>query len=156
LAEEFTLVSLQPLFLSLARRPLTPRFPFLAPRPAVKWDKYGINVWFFPRDDIPADITANQPTPSSWGQPVANFPSTSCDPYKYFYDNFNIFDTTLCGDWAGGVWNYADSGQKESQSCAAKTGYASCADYVKNNGDKFKDAYWEVKSVKYFNSTTEL
>lgn len=123
---------------------------------AMVWDKAGINVYWFPRSSIPADITADQPVPSTWGEPMANFPSASCDPYKYFYDNFNIFDTTLCGDWAGGVWNYADSGAGQSQSCASSTGYSSCAAYVLAEGSKFTEAYWEIKSVKYFNSTTEL
>jgi hypothetical protein len=120
----------------------------------VKWDKHGIMVWWFPRNKIPGDITAEQPMPDQWGTPMANFPSAQCDPYKYFYDNINIFTSTLCGDWAGGVWNYADAG--ETQSCAAKTGYSSCEDYVRNEGASFANAYWEVAYVKYFNSTTEL
>lgn len=88
---------------------------------------------------------------------MANFPSDNCSPYQYFYDNINIFDTTLCGDWAGadGVWNYAGyAGQ--SQSCAAITGYSTCSDYVQNVGSAFADAYWEVSYVKYFNSTTQV
>lgn len=121
---------------------------------ALKWDKYGIDIWTFSRADIPQDIIDEQPNPALWGAPVGNFPSTHCDPYKYFYDNFNIFTNTLCGDWAGGAWAYANAG--ETESCAAKTGYASCEDYVRNNGDAFRDAYWEVSYVKYFNSTTEL
>jgi hypothetical protein len=128
--------------------------PFAA-LPTVKWDKTGINVWWFPRSTIPADITADQPMPDTWGTPMANFPSTSCDPYKYFYDHFNIFDTTFCGDWAGadGIWNYAGYAGQD-QSCAAQTGYSSCADYVLNNGNAFHEAYWDIAYVKYFNSTT--
>ena len=124
---------------------------------ALKWDKTGITAWFFPRSSIPADITADAPEPANWGTPMANFPSDSCNPYEFFYDHFNIFDTTFCGDWAGAdaVWNYAGyAGQTES--CAAITGYSSCSDYVLNSGSSFTDAYWEVQYVKYFNSTTEL
>lgn len=56
----------------------------------VRWDKAGIAVWFFQRSDIPSDITNNSPDPSTWGTPVANFSSVSCNPYEFFYDHFNI------------------------------------------------------------------
>lgn len=124
---------------------------------AMRWDKAGIAVWFFQRSDIPSDITNNSPDPSTWGTPVANFSSVSCSPYEFFYDHFNIFDTTLCGDWAGadGVWNYAGYAGQD-QSCAAITGYSTCSDYVLNKGSAFTEAFWEVAYVKYFNSTTEV
>jgi hypothetical protein len=139
----------------------------------VVWQKTGIAAYWFPRSKIPQDITNDQPDPSTWGTPVANFPSDNCDPYQYFYDHFNIFDTTFCGDWAGAdsVWNYAGyAGQDKS--CAAITGYSTCADYVYNMGSAFTEAYWEVSLVsgqngkgfeaddfqigyvKYYNSTT--
>lgn len=110
------------------------------------WQKSGITAWFHPRYNIPADITNGAPNPDSWGTPVAHFPSTSCSPYEFFYDHFNIFDTTLCGDWAGAdsVWHQSGYAGQE-QSCAAITGYSSCIDYVRNNGAAFKNAYWEIK-----------
>lgn len=67
----------------------------------MKWDTTGISVFFFPRDAIPADVAQDTPVPSTWGLPMANFPSTTCDPFTFFKDNFAIFDTTFCGDWAG-------------------------------------------------------
>ncbi|OXC71023.1 hypothetical protein AYX13_00440 [Cryptococcus neoformans] len=124
---------------------------------ALRWDKSGIAAWFFQRDGIPSDITNNSPDPSTWGTPVAYFASDNCNPYEFFYDHFNIFDTTFCGDWAGAdaVWNYAGYAGQE-QSCAAITGYSTCADYVLNKGSAFTEAFWEVASVKYYNSTTEV
>lgn len=113
---------------------------------AMKWDASGIQVYFFPREAIPADITANEPMPETWGRPMGDFPADNCNPYTFFKDNFAIFDTTFCGDWAGNVWNFAGyAGQDVS--CAAKTGYATCSDYVLNNGDAFSEAYWQVACV---------
>ncbi|KAL1407084.1 hypothetical protein Q8F55_006497 [Vanrija albida] len=114
---------------------------------ALAWAKSGIKIWFFTRSAIPQDITSGSPNPDNWGTPVGNFPSDNCNPYQFFYDHFNIFDTTLCGDWAGAdsVW---------SQSCAASTGFASCSDYVLNSGSAFEQAYWAINSVTYYNSTT--
>lgn len=56
----------------------------------------------FPREAIPDDIKADQPTPEKWGRPMGHFPSTSCNPYQFFKDNFAILNLTFCGDWAAG------------------------------------------------------
>jgi len=116
---------------------------------AMQWDTSGISVFFFPRGSIPADITAEAPQPSTWGLAMARWPAIACDPFKFFYDHVAIFDTTLCGDWAGGVWSSAGVPGQE-QSCAARTGYASCEDFVRNNGQAFQEAYWEIVSYKRY------
>lgn len=140
---QFVEVFVQRLDTNLADVASTSNSPFHAF--TVEWALSGINVYFFTRNSIPADITNGSPNPAGWGTPIANFPSTNCNPYQYFYDHFNIFDTTFCGDWAGAssVWDWAGyAGQ--SQSCASMTGYSTCADYVLNNGAAFSQAYWEV------------
>lgn len=53
--------------------------------------------------------------------------------------------STLCGDWAGNAWG----------ECAASTGYASCPDYVANNGGAFADACTSC-SVLYATNLTYL
>jgi len=121
---------------------------------AMQWDTSGISIFFFPRSSIPADIQAQAPQPSTWGLAMSRWPAIGCDPFKFFYDHVTIFDTTLCGDWAGGVW--ASSGiPGQEQSCAARTGYATCQDFVQNSGSAFQEAYWEVISYKRYqlNST---
>ncbi|KAJ7596767.1 glycoside hydrolase family 16 protein [Mycena floridula] len=116
---------------------------------AMKWDTSGIAVFFFPRGSVPADITAENPLPGGWGKPMARYPAAGCDPFKFFFDNVVIFDTTLCGDWAGGVWS--DSGiPGQEQSCAARTGFSTCEAFVAASGASFKEAYWEVSSVKIY------
>lgn len=42
---------------------------------AMQWTSKFIRVWFFPRNKMPADITAGNPDPSKWGSPTANFDS---------------------------------------------------------------------------------
>ncbi|KAI0047675.1 glycoside hydrolase family 16 protein [Auriscalpium vulgare] len=116
---------------------------------AMKWDSSGISVYFFQRDSIPSDITAGAPQPANWGQPLALWPSSSCNPYQFFQDHSAIFDTTLCGDWASGVWG-ASGIPGQEQSCAQRTGVATCEDFVRNNGAALTEAYWEVKSVQIY------
>ncbi|PVG01939.1 hypothetical protein CPB86DRAFT_870641 [Serendipita vermifera] len=65
-----------------------------------------------------------------------------CTLNQYFTDQFAIFDTTLCGDWAGAAW--------ESSGCAASTGFPDCGSFVSARGDAFREAYWKVNYVKYF------
>ena len=123
----------------------------------VQWDTSGISVFFFPRSSIPADISAGAPQPSNWGPAMARWPAISCDPFKFFYDHVAIFDTTLwyvlflfgrtgltrpcphSGDWAAGVWSSSGIPGQE-QSCAARTGYSTCQDFVQNDGNAFKEA----------------
>jgi len=119
---------------------------------AMLWDETGIAVFFFPRQSVPSDITSGNPNPPSWGLPNAKWPASSCNPFQFFRDHVAIFDTTLCGDWAGNDWG--DSGLPgQEQSCAQRTGQSSCETFVLNNGGSFTEAYWEVSYVKLFQSS---
>jgi len=116
---------------------------------AMKWDTTGIAIYFFARGSIPADISAEKPLPDSWGSAQARWPAASCDPFKFFNNHQLIFDTTLCGDWAGATWNSAGIPGQE-QSCAQRTGAATCEQFVRGNGASMKEAYWEVSSVQLY------
>ncbi|KAG5221354.1 glycoside hydrolase family protein [Salix suchowensis] len=65
----------------------------------------GVKVWFWSRleDDVPRNIRDADALidPSSFGMPSATFPKDSCDYDTHFNAHKMIFDTTLCGDWAG-------------------------------------------------------
>ncbi|KJZ79020.1 hypothetical protein HIM_01793 [Hirsutella minnesotensis 3608] len=111
---------------------------------ATEWTSDHIAVWFFPRSSIPRDITAGRPDPSSWGQPAARFNGgNGCNIDDNFANNQIVFNTAFCGDWAGqpSVWG-------SDKTCAAKA--ATCNDYVAANPDAFRDAYWEINSVKVY------
>jgi len=115
---------------------------------ALQWDETGIYTFFFPRGTTPGDITSGYPNPSGWGEPVGAWPASSCNPYEYFYNHVAIFDTTLCGDWAGPAWTSSVLGQ--SGTCAQITGYADCDSYVSAQGGAFASAYWEIASVTLY------
>ncbi|KAL9623995.1 MAG: hypothetical protein Q9160_001748 [Pyrenula sp. 1 TL-2023] len=109
---------------------------------ATEWTSDGISIYFFPRGSIPSDIAGGNPNPSSWGTPAANF--EGCDFDSHFRDLQIVFDTTLCGDWAGAVWG-------QDSTCTAKA--STCQDYVANHPGDFKDAYWSVNSLKVYSNT---
>jgi len=116
---------------------------------AMQWDTSGIAIYFFPSGTTPPDIDAGVPQPSTWGNALARWPATSCDPFKFFNTHSIIFDTTLCGDWASGVWSSSGIPGQE-QSCAQRTGFSTCQAFVEASGSSFDEAYWEVKSVKVY------
>ncbi|GAA6002175.1 glycoside hydrolase family 16 protein [Rhodotorula paludigena] len=97
-----------------------------------------IDQWFWSRPDVPENIKSGTPDEAGWGKPTASWPSSSCEISKCFADQTMIFDTTLCGDWAGAVW------EGECLEVAA-----TCADAVKDPKN-FVDAVWEVASVKVY------
>ncbi|KAF7308921.1 GH16 domain-containing protein [Mycena kentingensis (nom. inval.)] len=99
-------------------------------------DASGIKVWRFPRTDIPADITAQKPDPSTWGKPAALFSSSTCDIKEHFKDHVLTFDTTLCGDLAGNLF---------------PGGPAACEKEV-GNPDNFKLAKWMINYVAVYDS----
>ncbi len=105
----------------------------------MQWVNNGISIWFFPRNDIPSDISSDGPLPDQWGTPMAFWPGTDCDTSTFFNSHSLIFDTTFCGDWAGNVWSNAGAPGQE-QSCAARVGVSTCEEYVRNYGSAFQDA----------------
>ncbi|KAI0629340.1 glycoside hydrolase family 16 protein [Trametes polyzona] len=95
-----------------------------------------ISVWFFDRDAVPADITAQKPDPSTWGTPTALFPNTQCDISSHFLAQSLIFDITLCGDWAGPAY--------ESAGCPG-----TCASAIADKSN-FNVAKWKIASVSVY------
>ncbi|KAH8593234.1 concanavalin A-like lectin/glucanase domain-containing protein [Bisporella sp. PMI_857] len=109
---------------------------------AMEWTSAFIKVFFFPRSSIPTDITSGNPDPSTWKNPQAHFAGSGCDIDEHFKDHQMIFDTTFCGDWAGKEeeWAKGTCGQKAD----------TCVEYVSQNPQAFKEAYWQVNYVKVF------
>ncbi|KAI0732372.1 glycoside hydrolase family 16 protein [Fomitopsis betulina] len=103
---------------------------------AMKWDVSGIGVWSFYRAAVPQDVTNGQPTPSTWGEPVAYLMPDACDPITNFINHSIIFDITFCGDWAGN--DYATSG------CPG-----TCAQRIMDPSN-FNNASWRIRSLTVY------
>ncbi|KAL8656870.1 MAG: hypothetical protein Q9226_002480 [Calogaya cf. arnoldii] len=112
---------------------------------AMEWTSGSINIWFFPRNGIPSDISSPNPNPSSWGAATASFVGgDNCNIDQNFKNNNIVFDTTFCGDWAGGVWS-------QESTCSAQAG--TCQEYVQNHPEAFAAAYWTINSLKVYQDT---
>jgi hypothetical protein len=109
---------------------------------AMEWTSDHIAVWFFPRSNIPADITSGNPNVASWGSPTARFVGGSgCNISKYFKANNIVINTSLCGDWAGKVWS-------QDAECSALA--PTCQEYAAKNPKAFENAYWLINSIKVY------
>lgn len=112
---------------------------------ALEYRDAGIRVWFFPRDHIPTDIPADvsnttAPDPSTWPEPLADFPGTECEVGTFFRNQSIIANIDLCGDWAGATGVY--SGE---DGCPG-----ACSDFVATNATAFETAYWEWASWRVY------
>lgn len=106
---------------------------------AAYFDDDGIKIWFWERSDIPSSITNGSPDMSTFGNPKADFGSSTCDMDTYFDDEqMIIINTTLMGDWAGAT--FWENGCVGSLAATLAT------------GSNFDDAYWLINSVKLFSS----
>lgn len=101
------------------------------------WDSTGIAMWHFARDEIPSDITAGNPDPSTWPTPAALFSSAGCDIAANFYDHTLVLDTTICGDWAGAAY--------EGSGCPG-----TCQEAVAN-ATNFNVAKWKINYIAVYN-----
>ncbi|QRW05736.1 endo-1,3(4)-beta-glucanase [Ceratobasidium sp. AG-Ba] len=102
------------------------------------------SIWFWGRNDegVPPAVELGLPVicTKDFGEPIAYWEaSDTCDFSKMFGPHNIIINLTLCGDWAG------------QNSVFQKAGCpGTCVDYVNNNPATFKDAYWEINSLKVY------
>ncbi|KDQ07528.1 glycoside hydrolase family 16 protein [Botryobasidium botryosum FD-172 SS1] len=99
-----------------------------------------IIVWHWARNESPpADVRngTSAVNTAAWGTPVARFVNNQCDVKSKFGPHQIVINLTFCGDWAGAV--YGQSG------CPSN-----CVDYVDNNPSAFKNAYWDIASVRVY------
>ncbi|KAI0932227.1 hypothetical protein AcW1_000592 [Taiwanofungus camphoratus] len=107
---------------------------------AMRWDETGIAVWSFYRAAVPQDVVNGQPTPSTWGAPVAALDPSGCNPLTNFVNHSIIFDITFCGDWAGN--SYATSG------CPG-----TCTERLMDPGN-FVNASWKINTLVVYKKQT--
>lgn len=106
---------------------------------ATLWQESGIKMWFFGRDDIPADLASGKsPDTATWGTPGVVLESSTCNTASAFIEQTIIFSMPLCGTYAGDPEEFKRAG------CPGQ-----CADMIADAAN-WHDAYWEVSYVKIF------
>jgi len=107
---------------------------------AMEWTNGHIQVFYFARGDVPANLYSTNPDPTTWGTPVGYWSlGNDCAP-SHFNNHQIIFDTTFCGDWAGATF---------ASSCPQYAAQG-CDTFVQTNPSYFQDAYWLINSLKIY------
>ncbi|KAJ5179952.1 hypothetical protein N7492_003162 [Penicillium capsulatum] len=110
---------------------------------ALEWTEEHLKIWFFPRHSIPPSITSGHPDVNKFGTPMA-LVKEGCDVANVFKPQSFIFDTTFCGDWAGGVFGKSGCPMTDADS------FQSCHNFVAHHPEQFKETYWEINSLKIY------
>ncbi|KAI9728408.1 MAG: hypothetical protein M1828_003808 [Chrysothrix sp. TS-e1954] len=113
---------------------------------AMEWTTSSISIWYMPPSTgkIPSVLSNQAPNPEAlFGKPLARFAGAGCDYGKSFQEMNLIFNTALCGDWAGDAWTTAGT-------CAASTGKSSCAASVASAGAGLNDAFWIINALRIY------
>lgn len=111
---------------------------------ATEWSSHNISVWSWARDAVPSDVLGKTPNPRRWGPPSFYLSKATCNIDKVLMNQRLVLNINFCGDLAGNteIWKHGG--------CAAKTGFATCNDYVRSNPGAFKDAFFKVAGIKYY------
>ncbi|KAH0835850.1 glycoside hydrolase family 16 protein [Lanmaoa asiatica] len=127
-----------------------------------------ISIYFWERGSstVPSQVSSPGSTvdTSTWGEPVAYFPSTDCDFSTHFGPHNIIINLTFCGDWAGNSAVYAASGCPST--CTGerhkvdtifgrypethRDRLTNATDYVNANPMAFTGAYFEFNALNIY------
>lgn len=103
----------------------------------MQWTDNWISIWFWRRNNIPANVQNNTPDPATWGRPMAMFAGSGCSVDNHFANMKIVVNTDFCGPWGGSTF--------ASQGCGS-----SCISYVAGNPKAFANTFWHINSIKVF------
>lgn len=109
----------------------------------MEWTRDYIKLYSWPWSSVPANVATSQPDTSTWGTPSAFLKTSQCNIDKHFANQRLVLNIDFCGDPAG-----FDS--EWSKTCKAKTGQATCVDFVSKFPAKFANSYFTIKDIRVF------
>ncbi|KAI0696106.1 concanavalin A-like lectin/glucanase domain-containing protein [Cytidiella melzeri] len=115
---------------------------------ATQFDVSGIFIWFWSRPNVPASLTTATDSLdiSTWGNPSAAYPASSCNIAEFFAPQQLIIDITLCGDWAGVPSIYAST--CGGNATDPNTCYVT--NVINNGSSALSTGYFEFNYIKAF------
>ncbi|KAM3443892.1 hypothetical protein MY4824_000340 [Beauveria thailandica] len=115
---------------------------------AMEWTDSYIRIFTWSPADAPSNIDSAHPDTAAWGKPVMELRDGPCNLKRQFAPQKLILNIDFCGSAAGqpSLW----------KECKELTGEAECYQYVRNNPEAYKDVYWRVKDIRYFEEGSKL
>ncbi|TLS29389.1 hypothetical protein PpBr36_01952 [Pyricularia pennisetigena] len=110
---------------------------------AIEWSSRNVSVWSWAHDKTPADVLDGKPSPRTWGRPHFFISDSKCDIPRVLKNQKLVLNLDFCGVTAGneGIWG---------ETCKAKTGAATCAQYVAANPSAFNDVAFGLRTIKVY------
>ncbi|KAI0386622.1 glycoside hydrolase family 16 protein [Hypomontagnella monticulosa] len=113
---------------------------------AMEWTDDFLKIWDWPRLLAPADVLKGKPEPSTlWGKP--SYVIQKCNINKAFKDMKMVLNVNFC--------SVAGQDDKWGASCKAKTGYATCTEYVAKKAGDFELAKYKIKDIKIYQKSED-
>ncbi|TRM61086.1 glycoside hydrolase family 16 protein [Schizophyllum amplum] len=110
----------------------------------------GIVMHMWNKAQVPADISAGNPSPAGWGKQTYWIPADQCNPNEHFKNLMLVINTNLGGFFPEGVWG-TDYAGGQTTSCKKQTGVNTAKDYVLNHGSEFgANGRWVFNSIKIY------
>ncbi|SMR42338.1 unnamed protein product [Zymoseptoria tritici ST99CH_1E4] len=118
---------------------------------AMEWTSAAVQIWFFPRQNIPSSLVNGDPSPdtSTFGVPSANFQG-SCDIDTYFSNASMIFDIDFCGSYAGPLFNHGGCPVLDPTN-----EWTSCNKFVAANPQAYVESYWAVNYLNVYQAVAD-
>lgn len=108
----------------------------------MEWTSEHLKLFTWHPSSAPADIASSSPDTSNWGTPALYVKNDKCNIDKHFGAQKLVLHTTFCG--------VAGSKTFWGETCKAKTGEESCISYVSNSPGDFKNVFWKIRDIRYF------
>ncbi|ODA79423.1 hypothetical protein RJ55_05016 [Drechmeria coniospora] len=117
---------------------------------ALEWNEDFIKIYSWPFTLAPKNIDQDEPDTSSWGSPSVHLKKSHCDIESHFGEQKMVFYLSFCGSPTGENFFWDDFPGKDAVSCKVKTGESTCIDYVNRHPEAFKESYFKIKDIRYF------
>ncbi|KAM4063936.1 glycosyl hydrolases family 16 domain-containing protein [Hirsutella rhossiliensis] len=110
---------------------------------AMEWTSEFIKIYRWRYDLAPRNVDDDSPDTSAWGRPLVYLKNKDCNIDRHFANQRIVLDLDFCGNPAGmpDIWN---------GDCRRATRETNCVDYVAKNPGVFRESYFKIKDIRYF------
>ncbi|EFY87375.1 beta-1,3-endoglucanase [Metarhizium acridum CQMa 102] len=117
---------------------------------ALEWTKDYIKLFTWPHGKEPENLDDDELDTSSWGKPTVQIRASKCDIDGIFQKQQLMFTLPVCGNPPGSdqFWKELDGGS--GKTCDKVTREPTCIDFVAKNPHAFKNFYFQIKDIRYF------
>lgn len=115
---------------------------------AFLWTSEEIKIYTWPHGTEPAGLDKDRIDLEAWTEKKPSMHLRSCNIDLAFQAQKLLLDIAFCGDPVDQLWNTAD--HKGEKTCLQETKVPTCQEFVAKNPSSFKDVYFQIRDIRYF------